>query len=104
MSSDKADTSAVRTDPILIVPEAGDQLLSGLEAVAEVSAQFPEAAPVEASDVMERMELSGLAQVYICPWCDSVFRSERERSDHERPWRKWLLILLVCERAGEGAE
>ena len=82
VSSDKADTSAGRTDPILIVPEAGDQLLSGLEAVAEVSAQFPEAAPVEASDVMERMELSGLAQVYICPWCDSVFRSERERSDH----------------------
>ena len=82
VSSEKVDTSAGRPDPILIVPEAGDQLLSGLEAVAEVSAQFPETEAVEASDVMERLELSGLAQVYICPWCDSVFRSERERSDH----------------------
>ena len=83
VSSDKVEASSERPDPILIVPEAGDQLLSGLEAVADVSAQFPEAAPVEASDVMmERMELGGLAQVYICPWCDSVFRSERERSDH----------------------
>ena len=82
VSSEKGEASTGRPDPILIVPEAGDQLLSGLEAVTEVSAQFPEAAPVEASDVMEGMELSGLAQVYICPWCDSVFRSERERSDH----------------------
>ena len=81
ISSDKVDAAPVRTDPILLVPEAGDQLLSGLE-VPEVSAQFPEAAPVEASDVIGRMELSGLAQVYICPWCDSVFRSERERADH----------------------
>ena len=67
------------TDNILLVPgpaDPGAELLTGL-----VTGGGQEEQTVELS-VMEEVDMVDMSQVYICPWCDSVFRSEKERKDH----------------------
>ena len=67
----------VMSDNILLVPgpaDPGAELLTGL--VTDQEEQTVELA------VMEEVDMVDMSQVYICPWCDSVFRSERERKDH----------------------
>ena len=67
-------TEVILPDNILLVPDTdpATQLLPGLVPHQDHTQT------VELS-VMEEVDMS---QVYICPWCDSVFRSENERKDH----------------------
>ena len=66
-------------DNILLVPGpvAAPDLLTGLVTSAGAADQEEEQT-VELA-VMEEVDM---AQVYICPWCDEVFRSEKERKEH----------------------
>ena len=59
------EEGGVMPDNLLLVP--------GLVAGGDQAEQTVELA------VMEEVDM---AQVYICPWCDEVFRSEKERKEH----------------------
>ena len=68
-----AGAEVMLPENILLVPapESGAELLPGLVGDQDQTVEL---------SVMEEVDMS--QAVYICPWCDSVFRSENERKDH----------------------
>jgi len=76
-ASDTVTDDALATDnQILIVPDS-DSMLTNME-VTDVTQDF-----TDANDGASLMtDMTQLSQVYMCPWCDEVFRSEKERKDH----------------------
>ena len=76
-TTDTATEDALAADnQILIVPDS-ESILTNME-VTDVTQDFSDA--TDQAGLMT--DMTQLSQVYMCPWCDEVFRSEEERKDH----------------------